>query len=526
MATTSVPSRSPLEQDVSVDVCIVGAGIAGLSTAFFLSREGLRVAVIESRQIGSGQTQRTTAHLASALDDFYSEYEDIQGEEKTRLLAGSHHTAISQIGKIVQELEIDCEFRRLPGYMFLAPEHTKELLEKEYAVASRAGLAGLTLLKSPPVNGFDIGPSLYYPDQGQFNPLPYLQGLAEEIERMGGAIYEQTHAKEFRGGEQTEVETSAGPVIKANHLVVATNTPVNDRFAMHTKMAPYLTYAVAFKILRNSVTAALYWDTLEDYHYIRTHPVDEQHDLLIVGGEDHKSGQVSDQAERFARLEQWTRERFKMAGESVYQWSGMVMETPDGAAYIGRNPNDEPNVYIATGDSGMGMTHGTIAGLLLTDLIQGRENPWAVCYDPARTPLAGSAWQDLASENANVIRKYAEDWLSPGDAIEVDQLQNDQGTIERAGLSKVAYYRDENGQVHRYSAVCPHLGCVVHWNDAEKVFDCPCHGSRFDACGEVINGPAISGLKSLDEAEDAGEIPMEDADETAPIYDSEGRSMR
>ncbi|MEX2358940.1 MAG: FAD-dependent oxidoreductase, partial [Pirellulaceae bacterium] len=322
MATTSVPKRSPLQQDISVDVCIVGAGISGLSTAFFLSREGLRVAVLESRQVGSGQTQRTTAHLASALDDFYSEYEEIQGVEKMRLLANSHHSAISKIGKIVQELEVDCQFRRLPGYLFLAPEHSKDLLEKEYAAACRAGIAGLTLLKSPPVKGFDIGPSLYYPDQGQFNPLPYLLGLSEEIERMGGAIYEQTHVQEIRGGEPAEVETAAGPVIKAKHVVVATNTPVNDRFAMHTKMAPYLTYAISLKVPRNAVTTALYWDTLENYHYVRTQPIDETHDLLIVGGEDHKSGQVSDQAERFGRLEQWTRERFAEAGDVVHQWSG------------------------------------------------------------------------------------------------------------------------------------------------------------------------------------------------------------
>ena len=216
-----------------------------------------------------------------------------------------------------------------------------------------------------------------------------------------------------------------------------------------------------------------------------------RHDLLIVGGEDHKTGQAIDQADRYARLETWTRERFPMAQEVRFRWSGQVMETIDGLAFIGRNPLDEPNVFVATGDSGMGMTHGTIAGILLTDLILGRENPWAALYDPSRKSLG--ALGTFAKENLNVAKQYG-DWLTGGDVESVEEIPTGKGAVIRRGMTKVAVYRDDRGTLHERTAVCPHLGCIVNWNDAENTWDCPCHGSRFDRMGVVINGPANSDL--------------------------------
>ncbi len=308
------------------------------------------------------------------------------------------------------------------------------------------------------------------------------------------------------GGSRALVTTAAGPVVSAEAVVVATNTPINDMFAIHTKQAPYLTYAIGVHVPHGSITRALFWDTEENYHYVRLQPFDAQTDILIVGGEDHKAGQATDQDERHARLEAWARERFDSLGDVEFKWSGMVMETVDGGAFIGRNPGDESNVYIATGDSGMGMTHGTIAGILLTDLIQGRDNPWTKFYDPSRKPIAGMAWRNFLAENANVGKEYVQDWLLGGDRPDVQHLDLDEGTVVRNGLTKEAVYRDQRGSLHRCSAVCPHLGCIVHWNNLEKVWDCPCHGSRFDAQGHVINGPAISDLQSLDDSNHPAEL--------------------
>jgi Rieske Fe-S protein len=294
------------------------------------------------------------------------------------------------------------------------------------------------------------------------------------------------------------VVTANGHKVSAFAVVVATNTPVNDRVTMHTKQYAYRTYAVAAPVPAGSVRHALYWDTADPYHYVRLQRVDAGEDLLIVGGEDHKTGQSADEAVAFRRLEDWTRSLFPMARNFAYHWSGQVMEPMDCLAYIGRNPGDADNVYIVTGDSGHGMTHGTIAGMLLTDLIVGRPNRWAALYDPSRKTLRAAG--EFVKENVNVAVQYA-DWLTPGEVRDVKDVAPGQGAILRRGLKKLAVFRDEFGQVHTLSAVCPHLGCIVHWNGVEKTWDCPCHGSRFSTEGVVLNGPALSGLEEIRETE-------------------------
>ncbi len=503
MATASLPPQQPLTEDTRADVCVVGAGIAGMSTAYLLAREGKSVVVLDDGPIAGGQTQRTTAHLSNAIDDRYVEVEKVHGQEGARLAAESHTAAIDRIEATCRDEGIDCDFERLDGYLFVAPGQSGDILDRELEAARRAGLAGVEIVPRAPLSSFDTGRCLRFPRQGQFHVLKYLAGLARALERRGGKIYTGTHAAEIKGGEQARVATDRGPVVTAGAVVVATNTPVNDTFVIHTKQAPYLTYAVGAPVPRGSVPRALYWDTLEAYHYVRLQPLADGRDVLIVGGEDHKAGQAEDQPERWGRLERWAREHFPMLGPVAYRWSGMVMETTDGLAFIGRNPADEENVYVATGDSGMGMTHGTIAGLLLTDLIQGRDNPWSRIYDPSRKPVWGMAWKEYLSENANVAKEYVRDWLGGGDVSSAEEVRPGQGALLRRGLTKVAVYRDERGTVHERSAVCTHLGCIVHWNGAEKTWDCPCHGSRFDPYGRVINGPANAPLAEAKEQEPA-----------------------
>jgi nitrite reductase/ring-hydroxylating ferredoxin subunit len=289
------------------------------------------------------------------------------------------------------------------------------------------------------------------------------------------------------------VTCANGATVSAKSIVVATNTPVNDLFAIHTKQAAYQTYVIGARVARGSVTKALYWDTPNPYHYVRIQDLDESFDLLIIGGEDHKTGQADDADARFADLEKWSRERFPLQ-EIVYRWSGEVMEPIDGLAFIGRNPLDDDNVYIATGDSGNGMTHGTIAGILISDLIAGRENEWEKLYEPSRKTLR--AFPKFAKENLNVAAQFV-DLVTPGDVDSVNEIKPGSGAIIRRGAFKVAAYRDEAGQVHERSAICRHLGCVVDWNSLEKTWDCPCHGSRYDALGQVIQGPANADLPEV-----------------------------
>jgi glycine/D-amino acid oxidase-like deaminating enzyme/nitrite reductase/ring-hydroxylating ferredoxin subunit len=442
-------------------------------------------------------TARTTAHLSNALDDRFFELERLFGEEGARLAADSHTAAIDRIEAIVAEEGIACDFERLDGYLFLAEDATPQLLHDELAAAHRAGLVAVRSLSRAPLEAFDTGPCLHFPDQAQFHPIKYLAGLARAIERLGGQLYTPMHATAITGGDPARVETATGAVVTCAAVVVATNTPVNDRVAIHTKQAPYVTYAIAARVARGAVPRLLLWDAPRDldqpYHYIRVLP-GADHDLLIVGGEDHKTGQASDGLERWANLERWTRARFPIQGIARH-WSGQVMEPVDGLAFIGRNPLDHGNVYIATGDSGMGLTHGTIAGILLTDLIQERPNRWADLYDPSRKTLG--ALREFARENLNVAAQYS-DLVTPGE-VELEAIRPGTGAVVRRGLTKIAAYRDAGGVLHQRSAICPHLGCVVAWNGVEQTWDCPCHGSRFACDGRVVQGPANSDLAALDE---------------------------
>ncbi len=492
MSTGTIPRQPALPRDLSVDVCIIGAGIAGLTTAYLLAGEGRSVAVLDDGPTGGGETCRTTAHLVTALDDRFYNLERLHGAEGARLAAQSHAAAIDRIEQLIDDERIDCEFRRLDGYLFVPPGDDAVLLDREFEAARRVGL-DVALVDRAPIDSFDTGRALRFGRQGQFDILKYLRGVATAAQARGVQVFNDTHANAVVGGADAHVDTDSG-IVQARAIVVATNTPVNDLVAIHTKQAPYRTYVVGGRIRAGSVPSLLLWDTPDPYHYVRLQHGNDTSgtDVLIVGGEDHKTGQADDAEDRFQRLEAWTRERFPQVQAFEFRWSGQVMEPIDSLALIGRNPLDRDNVYIATGDSGNGMTHGTIAGMLLTDLIAGRSNPWADLYDPSRKSLG--ALKEFARENLNVAAQYA-DVVTPGEVTDASEIARGEGAIIRRGVKKVAVYRDAEGAIHERSAFCTHLGCVVRWNSLEQTWDCPCHGSRFQTDGHVVNGPANSPLE-------------------------------
>lgn len=502
MAGTEIPDFGPLTHNEHADVCIVGAGIAGLTAAYLLGREGKTVIVLDDGPIAAGETERTSAHLCWALDDRFYELERLHGEKGARLAAESHAAAIDMIEMIVAEERIDCEFERVDGYLFVPRGEAAGHLDEELAAVLRTGMPGVEMVSRAPIESYDTGPAIRFPRQAQFHPLKYMAALAKAIVRDGGRICGQTHASRIEGGDSARVETKDGPVATARTIIVATNTPVNDMYAIHTKQAAYRTFAIGAIVPANSISKALYWDTADPYHYVRLQSLSDNKfgaigdDMLIVGGEDHKTGQADDAESRYLRLEEWARMRFPMMGKIRYRWSGQVMEPVDGIAFIGRNPMDQGNVFVVTGDSGNGLTHGTIAAMIFADLIQGRENPWTALYDPARKTLG--AIGRFAKETLNVAAQYA-DWVTPGEVKDETAIASGTGAVVRRGLKKIAIYRDPEGKLHEFSAACPHLGGVLAWNHSEKSWDCPCHGSRFDATGKVVNGPAISDLSPAEE---------------------------
>lgn len=482
MVTAHGPACPPLDEDVTADACVIGAGITGLFTAYCLVRAGLSVVVLDDGPVAGGDTGRTTAHLTTALDSRYYELARRHGENATRLIADSHRRAIDALDAVVTRERIACSFERVDGYLFAARPADVPLLHEEQEAAARAGLE--TEITRAPVSGAPL--SLCFASQAQFQPLEFVFGLVDAIRRGGGRIFTGTHATAFETGPPARVETARGHTVTARVLVVATHTPVNDRVTIHTKQAPYRTYVLAARIPARSVTRALYWDTEDPYHYVRLHGGTGGPTWLIVGGEDHKTGQADDAIERQRRLEAWMRDRYPTAGPVEFRWSGQVFEPVDGLGMIGRNPGDE-NVFVATGYAGNGITHAAVCGLLIRDLVVGRANPWTEIYDPGRVTLRAA--REFAAENANVARQYLE-VVTPGEVDSPDGIPPGSGAIVRDGLKKLAVYRDTAGNCHALSAFCTHLRCVVSWNSCEGTWDCPCHGSRFATDGRVLTGPA------------------------------------
>ena len=498
-ATFTPPDHAPLRTDIDADVCVIGAGIAGLTTAYFLVREGLSVVVLDKVGIGAGESGFTTAHLASAIDDRFFNVRRLHGAEGARLAADSHAEAIDTIGRIVERESIDCDYERLDGYLFLPPGETPDVLERELEATQEAGLGGVELVDEAPLAGFHTGTALRFPDQGQFHPLRYLAGLDQAIVAGGGRIFGGTRVKEIREQEATVVvDTFDGRHVTCRSCVIATGAPIYGPKEIDAKQAAYQTYAIAAVVPAGSVARALYWDTADPYHYVRTAPCPDERnkEYLIVGGADHKTGQPPRAGDPFLELENWTRTRFPTVERFVHGWSGEVMETTDGLGMIGRVPGNQ-HLYVITGDSGMGMTHGTLGGMLIADLILGRDNAWAKVYEPGRKRMLGTA--EFVRETADMVRQYAQHFEKP-DVSNPNDITPDSGAIIQEGREKIAAYRGPSGELHRMSAVCTHLGCIVSWNSAERSWDCPCHGSRFDRFGEVIHGPATMPLKQMEDS--------------------------
>ncbi|MBA3958017.1 MAG: FAD-dependent oxidoreductase [Parachlamydiaceae bacterium] len=483
-------ARDSLREDLTVDVCIVGGGIAGLTSAYCLLEQGYSVALLDESTLCRGQSARTTAHLSNALDDHYYELEEMFGEEGTRLAAESHAAAIDFIETLIKKHQIECQFERVNAYLFCAPGDSQNKLDKELKATHRAGLTDVHLIDKAPFASFDTGRCVVFPKQAQFSPIPYFHALSDLIVEKGGKLFLGTHVEEVKDGEPCEVTTRGNHKVTCKSVIVATNTPFNSRVIMQIKQAAYRSYVIAGLIDPNEVPPGLYYDTLDPYHYVRVSK-ELEGTYLIVGGEDHKTGQDEHPTESYyASLEKWTREHFASFRDVTYKWSGQIIEPIDGLAYIGRCPLDK-NIYIATGDSGNGLTHGTIAGLLLTDLIMKKENRWEQLYDPSRVSL--KAFPEFAKENCNTAAQYL-DWIGSGDVKGVEDIAPGSGAILSNGLKKVAVYKDEEGNLHSFSAVCPHLKAIVQWNSEEKSWDCPAHGSRFTCHGEVIDGPANDSL--------------------------------
>lgn len=482
-----------LDGAVEVDVAVVGGGITGITAALLLAREGRRVAVIEARRVGKGETGKSTAHLTEALDARYHTLVSRFGLEGARLAAAGQRGAIERIAMLVDELSIDCGFHRTAGFLYAdRPEQVAEL--KEEAHAARRVDLDVSVVESVPLP-FPTAGALRFENQAALNPRLYLQRLAEGLVAIGGQIFEQTQVVDIDEDEPCRIITDRG-VVKARDVIVAAHVPVSNRVLLHSKLAAYRTYALGVEIAAGAggggAEGGLYWDMGEPYHYTRGQRVGDR-TYLIVGGEDHKVGEVEDTTAPFERLEAYVRAQFgREVAPTDYRWSGQIVVPVDGLPYVGRNSLSS-RIYVATGYAGNGITQGTLAATVLRDLVCGRPNRFADLLDATRfKPLASA--KTFVSENVDYPKHLLEDRL-PHPGIEaLGRIAAGEGEVLSMGREKLAIYRNANGELSALSPVCTHLGCLVHWNTTEKSWDCPCHGSRFDPHGRVLNGPAVTAL--------------------------------
>lgn len=496
--STKPISYEPLQQTIITNILVIWWGIAWLTSAYFLTKLWLKVVVVDDWNIGSWESGRTTAHLSYALDSRYYELMDTFGESATNLIARSHKHAIDLIEEIIHENDIHCDFKRVDWYLFLHPTDKIENLMKEFDTLQSLWMPVEWVTEMPGIE-WASWPAIRFPNQWQFHIEKYLRGLAKAVVAQWWEIYTESKADHIT----SEWATVNGHEVHAKHIIVATNSPINDRIKIHSKMWSYRTYVIAWLVEKDSLPFNQRWDTWDQespsypYHYTRLESYDDDHDLLIIWWEDHKTWQAdqewASEENRYINLIRRAQKHFPMMKDIKYRWSGQVVEPFDWIAYIWKNPLDS-NIYIITGDSGNGMTHGTIAWPLLTDIIEWKDNLLIDVYSPSRFPV--EATKSYLEEVANIAKQYGK-WFTPWDIDNISKLKPWEWAIMREWMEKMAVYRDDLNKLHVYNAVCPHLWAILEWNKDEKSFDCPCHGSRFSKEWIVINWPAIVDIEEI-----------------------------
>jgi len=476
-----------LEENCEVDVAIIGGGIAGLTAALQLSLGKKKVAVIEKNEIGSGTTGLSSCHLTTDIDNEYRNVISDFNEETARLVATSRMEAINFIERTVKTHGIQCDFTRLPGYLYAETNEQVSDINEEYDATKRVGLQ-VSLTESIPLP-FKIKKAIRFENQAQFNAQQYLEGVSDCISCNGGLIFENTQVLDLNEESGTYVLKTTSGSIKATYVFEATQIPLFFNL-LQTVSSPYISYMVGAKLKNSEHAIGLFWDMFEPYHYTRFYNTDKGA-YVVVGGEDHKTGKEVNYEERISSLEKYVKDRFDI--ESIdFRWSAEYFEPSDGLPYIG-NTSLGNNVFVATGFSGDGLVYGTIAGLIVADLIVGKENEWIKAYSSKRfTPVASAP--DFIKENLDVAKHFVTDRIG-SEVDSVSEINPGEGKVLRVDGEKMAVSRDENYNLHAVSPVCTHMKCIVHWNSFEKTWDCPCHGSRFAPDGEVIYGPAVTGLE-------------------------------
>lgn len=485
---TAPESRYPcLDESLNVDVVVIGAGITGLTTALLVQRQGRRVAVLDMDRIGMGTTGGTTGKVTSLHGLTYTKLAKKHGKERARLYGEANQAAIDEVERTVTDLDIDCDFQRAAAFTYTAKAEHRKKIEEEVEVAAGLGLpATLTNTTTLPL---PVEAAVRFDNQAHFHPRRYCLGLAEHITANGGHVFEHTRSLDVNERGEGAVVRTPGGEVRAEQVVVATLLPFVDRGGFFAKARPTRSYGLALRL--HQPAPAGMWLSLESpTRSTRPWPGGGREGLIVVGG-SHPTGHEENTEHYYDDLEHWARSAFEV--EAVeHRWSAQDYVTADDVPYVGRSPR-MARTFVATGFKKWGLTNGTAAAIILADLLAGRDNPWLAVFDATRIGDARSV-KKLVEENLHVAKRFVADRLARLHAPDVAHLEPGQGGMVKVDGDAVGAYRDDEGQVHAVAITCTHMACTLHWNSAERSWDCPCHGSRYSYTGRLLNGPAVEDL--------------------------------
>ncbi|SMC20131.1 Glycine/D-amino acid oxidase [Clostridium acidisoli DSM 12555] len=486
--TTNGIKYHTLKDDINVDVAIVGGGITGLTAAFLLKNKGLKVAILEANRIAHGTTGHTTAKITSQHNLIYDKIISKFGEEKARQYAEANESAIKFIANLVKEKNIDCDFCWRPAYVYTQSDYYIGKIENEVKAARGLGIKASyeDNIQLP----FNIKAAIKFDNQAQFHPLKYLLAIAKEIPGSGSEIFEFTKVVDIKEADKCTVLTEKGKKVIADKVIIASHFPCYDGRSMYfARIYPERSYVLGIKI-KEKFPEGMFITAEDPVHSLRSQK-DEDGEIVLIGGGKHKTGNQSQTQIHYKNLGDFAKKSFHLE-EILYRWSTQDCMTVDDVPYVGYCSSKTSNIFVATGFGKWGMTNSTAAANILTDLIVKGESPWSPVYNPSRFDISASGTK-LVCENVDVAEELIKGKIAqaPKDV----EINIGEAKIIIVDGEKVGAYRDEKGDLHMVDITCTHLGCELVWNEAEKTWDCPCHGSRFSYDGSNVEGPAFNTLK-------------------------------